>query len=196
MTKEEFNKSWTTSYPDIIPISHFFRHDYTNRWFRIHSLPESKRYAENDKKWDILLTRQNQIINDLFSDNVKVFLVTGEYNWDERTAFITDEEKVFKPYSFLRLDNIDLFEINSNEYDKEDIYRPAFAETTWTVNSHDNLLKAIAKDRTRAFFVSFDKNIIIAPYDGGVDFILKDNQTRDNYKEKYKHWLSEREDGL
>jgi len=38
--------------------------------------------------------------------------------------------------------------------------------------------------------------IIAAPYDGGVDFILKNNQTRDNFKEKYKEWLSEREDGL
>ncbi len=196
MTKEEFNTFWTTTYPKTIPISHLFKHDYSDRWFRIHSLPESKRYAESDEEWNILLTRQNEIIIDLFADNTKVFLVTGEYNWGERTIFITDEDEVFKPYNFVRLDNIYLFEINPDEYDKEDIYRLAFAETTWTLNSHDNLLKAIANDKTRAFFVSFDKNIIVAPYDGGVDFILKDNHTRDNYKEKYKQWLSEREDGL
>jgi hypothetical protein len=196
MTKEEFNTFWTTTYPKTIPISHLFRHDYSDRWFRIHSLPKSKRYAESDEEWNILLTRQNEIINDLFTDNGKVFLVTGEYNWGERTSFITDEEEVFKPYNFVRLDNIDLFEINSDEYDKEDIYRPAFAETIWTLNCHDNLLKSIANDKTRAFFVSFDKNIIVAPYDGGVDFIVKDNHTRDNYKTKYKQWLSEREDGL
>ncbi len=196
MKKEEFNTFWTTTYPYTIPISHFFRHDYSNRWFRINSLPESKRYAESDEEWNILLTRQNQIINDLLGDNAKVFLVTGEYNWGERTTFVTDEEEVFKPYNFVRLDNIDLFKINSDEYDKEDIYRPAIAETTWNLNSHDNLLKEIANDKIRAFFVSFDKNIIVAPYDGGVDLILKDNQTRERYKEKYKLWLSERDDGL
>lgn len=59
-----------------------------------------------------------------------------------------------------------------------------------------NSIREIANDNTQAFFVSFDKKIIVAPYDGGVDFILKNNQTRDNFKEKYKEWLSEREDGL
>ena len=196
MTKEEFNIFWTKTYPETIPISHLFRHDYMDRWFRIHSLPESKRYAESDEEWNILLTRQNQIINNIFTESAKVFLVTGEYNWGERTTFITDEEEVFKPYHFVRLDNIALFDINSDNYDKDDIYRPAFAETTWSLRRHDNLLKAIANDNTRAFFVSFDKNIIVAPYDGGIDLILKDNQTRNKYKNKYKQWLSEREDGL
>lgn len=196
MTKDEFNTTWNAMYPESIPISHFFRHDYSNRWFRIHSLPQSKRYAENDEEWDILLSRQNQLINDLFNDNTKVLLVTGGYNWGEQTTFITDEEEVFKPYKFVRLDNISLFEKNPNEYDKEEIYIPAFAETVWTLNDHNNLLKAIATDTVRAFFLSFDKNIIIAPYDGGIDIVLKDHHTRDNYKEKYKHWLSERKDGL
>jgi hypothetical protein len=196
MTKEEFNKVWSLTYNKSLPISNLFKIDFKEKWFRIHSLPKSKRYAESDEDWNILLTRQNEIINELFSDNEKVFIVTGEYNWGERTKFITDEEDVFKTYNFLRLDNIALFEINSDDYDEDDIYRPAFAETTWCLNKHNNLLKAIANDETRAFFVSFDKNIIVAPYDGGLDLILKDTQTKDNYKEKYKEWLSEREDGL
>jgi len=41
-----------------------------------------------------------------------------------------------------------------------------------------------------------DKKIIIAPYDGGVDLILKDIETRNIYKQKYSDWLSQREDGL
>jgi len=196
MTKDEFNTTWNAMYPESIPISYFFRHDFSNRWFRIHSLPQSKRYAEKDEEWDILLSRQNQLINDLFIDNTKVLLVTGGYNWGEQTTFITDEEEAFKPYKFVRLDNISLFEKNPNEYDKEEIYIPAFAETIWTLNGHNNLLKAIATDTVRAFFLSFDKNIIIAPYDGGIDIVLKDHHTRDNFKEKYKQWLSEREDGL
>jgi hypothetical protein len=45
-------------------------------------------------------------------------------------------------------------------------------------------------------FLSFEKNVIVAPYDGGVDCILKDVETRDYFKNKYKAWLSKREDGL
>lgn len=197
MTKEDFQNLWTLNYPDTVPISYLFKHDYSNRWFRIHSLPESKRYAENENEWEILLSRQNEIITDLFGLETPIIIVTGEYNWgDNRQIHITDEEEIFKSFSFVRLDNIEMNKIDPEQYDEPDIYRPAFAETVWKQKYHDKLLREIANDNTRAFFVSFDKNIIVAPYDGGVDFILKDNQTRDNYKEKYKQWLSEREDGL
>ena len=197
MTKEDFQNLWTLNYPDTVPISYLFKHDYSNRWFRIHSLPESKRYAENENEWEILLSRQNEIITDLFGLETPIIIVTGEYNWgDNRQIHVTDEEEIFKSFSFVRLDNIEMNKIDPEQYDEPDIYRPAFAETVWKQKYHDKLLREIANDNTRAFFVSFDKNIIVAPYDGGVDFILKDNQTRDNYKEKYKQWLSEREDGL
>ena len=196
MTHDDFNRLWILNYPESVPISHIFKHDFVDRWFRIHSLPDSKRFADNDKDWCILLTRQNEIITDLLGDDSNVILVTGEYNWGERTDHVVDEEEVYKKYSFSRLDNIDLYKLNPDDYDNGEIYRPVFAETVWTPNQHDKLLREIANDNTRAFFVSFDKNIIVAPYDGGVDIILKDSLTRDNYKNKYKDWLSFREDGL
>jgi hypothetical protein len=37
---------------------------------------------------------------------------------------------------------------------------------------------------------------IIAPYDGGVDIIFGDKHPLSIFKEKYKNWLSKREDGL
>jgi hypothetical protein len=197
MTKENFQNLWTLNYPDTVQISHLFKHSYPNRWFRIHSLPESKRYAESENEWQILLSRQNEIITDVFGFNAPVILVTGEYNsGEQRTTNFTDEEAVFKTYIFTQLDEIDLFKFDSEQYDEVDIYRPAFAETVWKPNQHDKLLKEIANGSTRAFFVSFDKKVIVAPYDGGVDFILKDSETRDIYKHKYKQYLSYQEDGL
>jgi len=197
MTKEDFQKLWTLNYPDTVPVSYLFKHDYLDRWFRIHSLPEAKRYAEDESEWKILLSRQNEIITDLFGLETPILILTGEYNWgDNRQIHITDEEEIFKPFSFVLLDNIELNKIDPEQYDQPDIYRPAFAETIWKLNYHDNLLKEIANDNTRAFFVSFDKNVIVAPYDGGVDFLLKDSLTKDFYKHKYKEWLSDREDGM
>ncbi len=197
MTKEGFQKLWSLNYPNTVPISYLFKHDYSDRWFRIHNLPESKRYAENIDEWNILLSRQNEIATDLFGFDTPILIVTGEYNWgDDRPIHITEEEEIFKPFLFTRLDNIELNKIDSEQYDKPDIYRPAFTETIWKLNYHDKLLIEIANDNTRAFFVSFDKNIIVAPYDGGVDFLLKDSLTKDFYKNKYKEWLSDREDGM
>jgi hypothetical protein len=197
MTKEDFHKLWTLNYPDTVPISYLFKQDYSDRWFRIHSLPESKRYADDENEWGILLSRQNEIITDLFGLETPILFVTGEYNWDDnRPIHLTDEEKIFKPFSFIRLDNIELNKIDSEQYDESNIYRPAFTKTVWKPNYHDNILREIATNNIIAFFVSFDKNVIVAPYDGGIDFVLKDSLTKDYYKNKYRKWLSEREDGL
>ena len=51
MTSEQFNTYWALNFADSIPIPHYFRHDYSDRWFRIHSLPGSKRYADNEEEW-------------------------------------------------------------------------------------------------------------------------------------------------
>ena len=195
MTKKEFNKYWSTNFSDAIPISYLFKNVYADRWFRIHSLPESKRYAENANEWTLLLNRQNEIINDLFDKNSTIILVTGQYNLGEHQSFITDEEEVFKPYYFEYLDNINLDNLTTDSYKDEGFYSPAFAETVWISNKHNDILREIANDNIKAFFVSFDKGLIVAPYDGGVDFILKDKLTRDFYKDKYHEWLSSREDG-
>ena len=197
MTKEKFQNLWNIKYPKTLPISHLFKNDYSDRWFRIRSLPESKRYAENETEWNLLLSRQNEIITDLLGLDTPILLLTGEYNWgDSSVIHLTDEEEVYKLFKFTRLDNIELYKIDSEQYDEVEIYTPAFAETVWKPNYHDNILREIASDNIRAFFVSFDKNIIIAPYDGGVDIVLKDSLTKENYKNKYKPWLSQRDDGL
>jgi hypothetical protein len=82
MTAEEFKVYWGSNYHETVPISHYFRHDYSDRWFRIHSLPQSKRYAENDQEWSILLHRQNQIVTDLIGENSNFLLVTGEHTME------------------------------------------------------------------------------------------------------------------
>ncbi len=76
MTKEEFNKFRSLAYPNTPPISHRFKDDYNDRWFRIHSLPNSKRYPDTENERNILLMRQNDIITELLGSKAKVLLVT------------------------------------------------------------------------------------------------------------------------
>lgn len=197
MTKEEFNQFWASTYPNTSPIQHYFRHQYADRWFRIHSLPESKRYADTETEWEILLSRHNQIITDLLGNHSKVLLVTGEYNYNSPAdKHIVEEEAAFQAYTFTLLDNIDLNSLNPDEHELGEVYRPAFTETVWSINQHDALLKELADGQLRAFFVSIEHQLIVAPYDGGIDFILKDSQIKDTYKAKYQDWLSKLASGL
>ena len=198
-TIDEFVAYWLKTYPLTIPISHFLKHDYKDRWFRIHSLPESKRYAENQEKWDILLSRQNEIMSDLLGDNEDIILVSGLYfNYNGGEANDDARHQMLSKYSFRGMFDhvIELSKPNKETDDKGVDYLPCFALNTWAANKFDDILKAIADDEFRVFFMSIKNECIIAPYDGGVDLILKDTETKERYKEKYKEWLSKYIEGL
>ena len=194
MTKEYFNKFWKLVYPETIPISHYLKYDYPERWFRIHSLPRSKRYADNEQEWDILLDRQNKLITDLIGNSSNFILVTGDHSSEGYTELHPLEEaSSISQILFVSLDIIDLHKLSPGEYELGQVYKPLFSEQIWQTKKFDNLLKDIAEDRLKAFLLSVDKELMIAPYDGGVDIILKDTATRNAYKEKYHDWLSPRE---
>lgn len=74
-------------------------------------------------------------------------------------------------------------------------FRHHYADRWFRIHSspesqHNALLKELADGQLRAFFVSIKHQLIVAPYDGGIDFILKDSQLRDTYQAKYQDWLS------
>jgi len=197
MTSEQFNTFWALNFTDTIPISYYFRLDYSDRWFRIHSLPESKRYPDNEEEWNVLLDRQNKIITDLLGNDSNFILVTGGYSSEGSIELHPIEEvNSITKIPFVLLDPIDLNKLSPDEYEIGQFYKPMISEQIWQPNKFDSILKDIADDQLKAFFISVDKKLIIAPYDGGVDFILNDTETRNIYKQKYSDWLSQRQDGL
>jgi hypothetical protein len=193
MTAEEFEIFWKSTYPDTVPVAHHFRHDYSHRWFRIHSLPDSQRYPSNQEDWEILLARQNTILNDLLANESPILIVTED---DHPDLPPIDKVKSIQSFTFTRLEPIDLYLHSRKEYEKGVIYTPMFTEQIWYYDKFTELIKDIAEWKLVAFFISIENNCIVAPYDGGMDIILKDSQTRDFYKAKYERWLSPRNDGL
>jgi hypothetical protein len=197
MTAQQFNAFWSSAYPASLPISHTFKDDYKDRWFRIHSLPGSKRYADNKEDWEILLGRQNEIITDLVGNNAEILFVTGDYYAEGvNELHPISAVKSIATIEFVSLDHIDLHKWDPIDNEAGEVFRPIFSEQTWQAGKFDNLLTDIADDQLKAFFVSIENNCIVAPYDGGMDIILQDTQTKDRYKAKYNDWLSAREDGL
>ena len=202
MIARQFEEIWASAYALTPPISHFLRDVYPERWFRIHSLPKSRRYPVDESDWRILLDRQNSLISDLLGHNTDILFVTGAYDnhSTDKPGWTFSPTESIRHLSFTELQPISLAylhkDIEPNDYEPGDLYRPVFSQVTWQPSTWDRLLKEIASDDLRAFFVSITNGLIIAPYDGGVDIILKDEPTRAMYKAKYKNWLSAREDGL
>jgi hypothetical protein len=71
-------------------------------------LPGSKRYAKTKAEWDILLSRQNELLTDLLGDNAEILLVTGDYyNEGINELHPISEVKLIANISFVSLDYID-----------------------------------------------------------------------------------------
>ena len=193
-----FEQLWDSNFHNKIPISHLLPHYFPKQWLRIHSLPNSKRYAETKEEYELLLKRHNQIITDCFSCNTPIFLVCGNYLYGKENNSKYDIRKKF-PYNFSCLTKLNLHETAPNIFDDGEendlFYLPLYFKTNWEPCLFDDLLSKIANDEVKAFFISFEKNIIVAPYDGGIDFIIWDEIFKKHLKEKYKDWLSPRADG-
>ncbi len=193
MTETEFIDYWNKEYPEVYPINHELKWMYPDRWFRIHSLPESKRYADSTDEYKIILDRQNQLINDLIGEESEVAISFGLYTND----ITNDSYKELTDFGeFLKVLTIDLHKERPEEYEDE-MYFDIYVKTEkWKNGNRDEILKAIADDEIRAMFVSTSRKCVIAPYDGGVDVIVDSTEKRDRLKAKYKDWLSDREDGM
>ena len=183
-------------------MGYYLREDYLSRWFRIHSLPESKRYADDEDEWEILLYRQNMLITDLLGVNAEFYLVTGRYySLHPKLIEIGKEYHEFDCFRRLDLNEseaINLIERYPKDYDEEDEihFVPATAILTWKPGNFDDVLMKIADDVTRAVFLSITRKIAICPYDGGIDCIVEDSNQVEYYKHKYQDWLSRLECGL
>ncbi len=193
MQGDEFIKHWQTRYPEALPINYELKYIYPDRWFRIHSLPESKRYAENESEYQFILDRQNTLINDLIGDNTEIIISFGLYTDD----ISNDNYKELTDFGeFVKVQTIDLKKERPESNEDELIFNVYVKIEKWKTNSKNEILKAIADDEIRAMFICPSSDCIIAPYDGGVDIIVNSAEKRDELKQKYKDWLSEREDGL
>lgn len=193
MKAEEIQKLWRINFGDCPPASYLFKHQLTDRWIRIHSLPESKRYAENDSETAELLKRQNTILFDVIGNDSECFLVGGNYsdspleeNLKHCPAFGN-----FHFQEFVKFPKQD-FDPDILEQDEEPIYL-SLLFSTYKLNEGDlnKILLCVANWEIINFFVvNFERQHIFAPYDGGVDLVLSNSDERDEFKTKYKDWLS------
>jgi len=203
VTKKCFQDFWVNNYGDIPPLAHILREKFfTDKWFRVHSLPDSKRYADSDNETQIILNRQNTLISDLLGDSqAYLLLFYAIYESPESVRFNQIPDIVL-------LDNIRLDIVLPEIYEGECYFVAGFVSKIWKATSIDTFLEKVANDEKvvdfdacecdlyRILIININRNRIIAPYDGGVDIFLNTQCERDFFKSKYKDWLSTHERGL
>lgn len=70
---------WTTHFGLTPPLGFRLRAAYPERWLRIHSLPESKRYPNTSAELELLLDRHAAVAGELFAAAQACTLLTPIY---------------------------------------------------------------------------------------------------------------------
>jgi hypothetical protein len=188
-----FEQAWRTAFAGGRPLAYLLRDPFKSRWVRFHSLPESKRYAENDREMAIILQRQNALAADLFGEGRGCFMIQsrrelepGDYEYSDYDAPIR-EQGLSRTFDFF----------DDDEPEEGSSWAAYAGQVVWSHGVFDSLLKRIANEEV-AFLMWMDPQAgsLFAPYDGGVDIFLPTPADRDALKDRHRAWLSVHPSGL
>lgn len=190
VSPEVFMAYWQRVHPDTPLQGHALRERFPERWLRIHSLPGSKRYPEDEAEYAELLDRQNEVIGAVLGDGAACQLVFGYFGEEQRMPA--------ELLAFLRrLHPVFLATLEGAEAGLVEDFPLLTAPITWRANRMDVVLRAIAADVLETpLIVALEHPSIVAPYDGGVDLIARDRDTRESLEARYAAWRSTHPSGL
>jgi hypothetical protein len=172
-------KKWTSAFPDFEPIAHQAKVRFADRWVRFHSLPDSKRYPEDEWESVELLARFNAVLSELVRTQAEIVLLATEFS-DARVPSATSKSLPGAWWWQTVL--------------VEDIYWHVYAmKVIWQPKQFDQLVRAAAMDAaSNVMICDPDCEWLLHPYDGGMDVILSNGPTRDRLRAKFAGWLSSR----
>ncbi|MEN3541322.1 hypothetical protein AAH991_39875, partial [Microbispora sp. ZYX-F-249] len=74
---ESLTAAWRTRWGGD-PIAYELRDRHADRWVRFHSLPESKRYAETEDEYEIILDRHHRVLAELGAED-GLYVIAGYF---------------------------------------------------------------------------------------------------------------------
>jgi hypothetical protein len=186
----ELSLKWSAKYPDCDPRSELLKFAYKNRWIRLHSLPNSKRYPENESEYQAILERHYVLLEELKPGNSLLVITSewtdtpdpvGEQRWPKRSEIEPDAAYW-----------------QTIQEEVSQTYRQVYvSKKPWRPGTLDELLRAVANDDVAGVIIApEDFPWLYHPYDGGADVILPSQEGRDALKKRHSGWLSTQPDGL
>lgn len=165
---------------------------FHHRWIRFHSLPESKRYADNETEYEIILQRANTLASRVLGRDSECWMVAS-YPRSDQEIVIYDHEirtRFRLRESFFWTDPLEAPE------DQMDWLANA-SECVWREGVFDAAIKRVADDMEPAIlWVSRSSKADFAPYDGGSDIIPPSLDDVDVLSSTFPDWLSPNDQGL
>ena len=194
----EFQRLWSRHYPDIEPVGYELRRAGARNWVRFHSLPQSKRYAETEAEWSVLLARQNELAASVLGETRECWLVQSLYQLPpgEAEMSVGDAKSSSGAIADYGLEPAYVATREAGT-EFEERWESFAGLVRWTSGQFDGLLRDIADDQVApTLWVSTETGAVFAPYDGGVDLFLPDESQVRELAARHADWLSTHPLGL
>jgi hypothetical protein len=194
----EFKVWWRDRFGTALPLGHLLRGCIPDWWFRIHSLPESKRWPAETAEYEELLRRHNAIASEVLGVDSRCWLAVITYV--DSPAEIEDAAIPDLPgLSPGKWSRPIFFQEPEDPCIENSISLVACQaiEVEWAPGRFDDLIRLVADDKApQLLFAEQGRARIYAPYDGGADLFLESSEHRDRIRGRYSNWLSSHPLGL
>ncbi len=175
---------WFSEYQSVQPTGWALRGAFRDRWLRIHSLTNSKRYPVNVEDWSELRKRHRYATSLLLTEGEQGFLIS---------PWVCAGHDVFPVFGLKPSHWLPEFQADDDEAPSGPFHA---AKVPWSFDSFIPILEAVAEDATCALFVTEDASRIYAPYDGGADLFSTESKQLTAMRSALRDFLSPRSDGL
>jgi len=180
------SQAWKKAFPGAAPAGFLCRSAAAERWLRIHSLPDSKRYPDSEGEKAEVLRRYNIAATEVLGDRAACLLFITRFGASR--AWTRPTEGPLKGVQLVHV---------MTEGEGEDEIQIFAKEAIWQQGSFDTLLSAVAEDQTGPIlFFNPKRGTAFAPYDGGADLFLETAAAVKGAMQRHQHWLSARPDRL
>ncbi len=199
MDAARFKEQWRSWYGRAPPLAHLMRELHEERWLRIHSLPESRRYPDSTSDWDALLARHNTVATELLGEGGSCVLAVARFSSGDSPPPGQLHDVPGAP-ALTALGPVDDTwpgaEALRQSYEDSAVWL-YITELCWRRGTYDSLLRAVARDETGpVLLVSSETGRVYAPYDGGADLFFLTPGERQAARERHRAWLSSHPRGL
>lgn len=196
MTAQTISEAWHSSFGPALPVGYLCRATLPDRWIRIHSLPESKRYPDTKAERDEVLRRHNAAASYTLGEDSECILFIKQYGESQHWPDYYVEDSRYAA-EFLALNRFALQHMQSYDEGQDGPLQVFATRQRWHTGAFDELILMCADGTAGPYmFANIGMRTAYAPYDGGADLFFSSSDAVVEARRTFSGWLSAIESGL